>query len=149
MKTSDEILLFLVKNSTPEYYVYPVSAMETYVDPPKKKTKKQKRNEVLLRLSGTTRYLCESKKLEEFLGEEINFEKHLRALHEDGTLVFNGIAEKDSFYDSEKYREIFAKSNGQVKDYESGISYVAFHYRENDFLGDYKNIVKNVDELGF
>jgi hypothetical protein len=148
MKTSDEILLFLVKNSRPEYYVYPVSGVKTYLDPPKKKTKKEKRNDVLLRLSGTTRYLCESKKLEEFLGEEIDFEKHLRQLHDDGILNF-GVAEKDSFYDSEKYRKIFAKSNGQIKDYKSLISHVAFHYRENDFLGDYKNIVENADELGF
>jgi len=149
MKTSDEILLFLVKNSRPEYYVYPVEGMKTYLTKPSKKTKKEKRNEVLLRLSGTNRYLCESKKLEEFLGEEIDFEKHLRPLHEEKVLCFDGIAEKNSFYDSEKYRENFAKSNGQINDYKSKISYVAFHYGENDFLLDYTNIVKNADELGF
>lgn len=147
MKTTDEILLFLVKNSMPEYYVFPISDMKDYLDPPKKKSKKEKRNELLLRLSGTNRYLCESSKLKTFIEEEINFEKHFRPLHENGILYFNGVPPKNSFYDTEKYKEIFSKSTGQIKDYESDISYVAFHYRENKFLEDYGNIVKNADEL--
>lgn len=148
MKTFDEILLFLVKNSKPEYFVCPVSGMKDYLDPPKKKTKKEKRNELLLRLSGTTRYLCESEKLEKFLGEEINFEKHLRSLYEDNILYFSEVPKKNSFYDTEQYREIFSKTTGQVKNYESGVSYIAFYYKENNFLEDYNYIIKNADELG-
>lgn len=40
MKTSDEILLFLVKNSIPEYYIFPIEAIEAikvFHDPPKEK----------------------------------------------------------------------------------------------------------------
>ena len=146
MKTLNEILLFIVKNSKPEYYS-PVSSMKDYLDPPKKKTKKEKRNDLLLRLAGTTRYICESSKLEKFLGEEINFEKHLRSFHEDGILYFNGIPEKGSFYDTKSYREIFSKSIGQIEDYESGIRYIAFYFKENNYLKDYENIVRNADEL--
>lgn len=148
MKTPDEILLFIVKNSKPEYHVFPVSGIKNYLNPPKKKTKKEKRDDLLLRLSGVTRYLCESKKLEQFLGEQINFEKHLRSLHEDGVLYFNGVPEKNSFYDTEKYREIVSKTTGQIKDYKSDICHVAFYYKENNFLQDYYNIKENADELG-
>lgn len=146
-KTSDEILVFLVKNSLPEYYIYPVDPINNLMDPPKNKTRKEKRNELLLRVSGTNRYCCESKKLEKFLGEEVNFDKHLRKLHEDKVLYFSGVPQDGSDLDSKEYRKIFAKSTGQIKDYKSGISYVAFHYKENNFLEDYNNIVKNADEL--
>lgn len=147
MKTSDEILLFLVKNSVPQYHSIKISPTKDWQDTPKKKSRKEKRDDLLLSLSGTTRYFCPSKALEDFLEEEIDFEKHLRKLYEDGFLYFKGVAEPGSHYDSPKYREIFAKNTGQVKDYSTNISYVAFHYREDKFLEDYNNIIETAEEL--
>jgi hypothetical protein len=141
MIDSDQILLFLVKNSVPEYHIYPVTKQEA-------KTKIQRLNSLLMRLSGSTRYTCESSKLKEFLGEEINFEKHLRPLYEAGILYFSGVPDVGSFYDAPVYRDNFRHSMGQIRDYNSNISYVAFWYRENDFLNDLKNIEENAEELG-
>jgi hypothetical protein len=147
MKTSDEILLFLVKNSKPEYYIFPVDEMDTSHNPPKKKSKKQKLKEVLLRLSGVNRYVCETDKLENFLNEKVDFEKHLRQFHEEGILYFNGIPKPGDYYDSPEYRKVFAATRGQIRNYETKTSYVCFYYRENNFLEDYHNIKNNAYDI--
>ena len=139
-KTSDEILLFLVKNSKPEYHVH-------FIDSPKP-TRNQKLMDLLLNLSGTTRFLCETSKLQEFLGEKVHFEKHLRPLQTEGTLYFDGGNMDTGPYSTPEYREVFAHTRGQIKDYETNVSYVAFHYRENNFLQDYRNIVTQAVNLG-
>jgi len=147
MKTSDEILLFLVKNSVPQYYIYPVDQIDDSNNLSKKKSKKKILEEILLRVSGTTRYLCETHRLEKFLEEKVSFEKHLRPLFEAGILFFSGVPKKGDFYDSESYRKIFDGSTGQVRDYKNKIDYICFHYRENDFLKDYQNIKNNAHDL--
>ncbi len=146
MKTSDEILLFLVKNSLPEYFVFPVSLVDVS-DQSKKKSKRKRLEELLLRLSGTNRYLCETNKLKKFLGEKVSFKKHLRQLHEEGILHFNGVPEAGSFYDSDGYRKAFDHATGQIRDYNKKISYVCFHYREDKYLEDYQNIKNNAYDL--
>lgn len=143
-KTSDEILLFLVKNSKPEYHVHFVEDPE---DGPKR-TRNQKLMDLLLNLSGTTRFLCETSKLQEFLGEKVHFEKHLRPLQTEGTLCFDNRNMDTGPYNTPEYREVFAHTRGQIKDYETNVSYVAFHYRENNFLQDYRNIVTQAVNLG-
>jgi hypothetical protein len=105
-------------------------------------------HDLLLRLSGATRYICESKKLKKFLGEEISFEKHLRKLHEDGILYFSDIPEKGDFYDTPKYRKIFDKTNGQIGDYKTRQSWVAFFYREDKVLDDFYDILQDAKDLG-
>jgi hypothetical protein len=144
MKTNDEILLFLVRNSVPDYF-HPLSEDEFSYGTSDGKThhltKKEKLKLLLLRLAGTNRYTCELSKFEEFLGEKFNFEKHLRPLFEEGTLFFS-IPEKGSFYDSTRYREISAHVNGIIGN--SKNKWVAFWYRENNFLNDIKNILENV-----
>ncbi|CAB4196702.1 hypothetical protein UFOVP1290_222 [uncultured Caudovirales phage] len=154
-KSSDQILLFLVKNSTPEYHsTWGDSMHKTYIErdkytPNKKKrSKKEKLHDLLLRLSGTTRYICESKKLEKFLGEKISFEKHLRKLHEDGILCFDGVPEKGDFYDTPNYRVIFDNATGQIGDYKLNKSWVAFSYREDKVLDDFADILKDAEDLG-
>lgn len=144
-KTSDEILLFLVKNSKPEYHLHFLEDSE--VSP--KRTRNQKLMDLLLNLSGTTRFLCETSKLQEFLGEKVHFEKHLRPLQTEGTLHFDGTSLDDPGpYNTPEYREVFAHTRGQIEDYETNVSYVAFHYRENDFLQDYRNVATQAVNLG-
>ena len=137
--TSDDILLFLVKNSKPQNFI-PVD-----VKPSNKK--KQNLLDLFLRLSGTTTYKCSSKSLEDFLGEKIDFEKHLRPLYENKILYFSGVSEKGSYYDTPEYREAFKYSTGQTKNYDTGESFISFHYAENDFLKEYYEIVENAIEL--
>lgn len=142
MKTKDEILLFLVRNSTPEYHDFPVSTGTRH------RSKGERLNTLLLRLSGTTRYKCPTEKLEAFLGEPVSFERHLRPLYEEGTLYFSGIPKPGDLYDSPSYRENFDASQGQVKDYSTGQSWVAFWYRENDFLKHNEQIMEDAEALG-
>lgn len=141
-KSKNEILLFLVKNSIPEYHCYPVS------DSVKPKTKEEKLKDLLLRLSGNMRFLCLLESFEKFVGEKYNFEKHLRVLHDEGTLCVNGVPPAGSFYDSKKYRELFAHGTGLVGNSKTNITHIAFHYRENDFLKDYYNILNDAAKLG-
>lgn len=153
-KSKDEILLFLVRNSTPGSFL-PVSQNE-FGDGEEDEngelkkisscSRNSKLNVLLLRLSGNVRFICELSKLEEFLGEELSFEKHLRGLYEEGTLLFS-VAEKGSFYDSEDYRKAFDKTTGRIKDYKTEMSWVAFWYRENKFLDEFNKIVENAEEL--
>lgn len=151
-KSSDQILLFLVKNSVPEYHIYTVSHMhdvsKSFAPNQKRKSKKEKLEDLLLSLSGTNRYICDSEKLEEFLGEKISFEKHLRKIHDAGILDFNGVPEKGSFYDSPNYRKNADHTNGQVYDYKIKKKWVAFHYKKNDFLNDYCKILEDAKDLG-
>lgn len=139
MKLSDKVLLFLVKNSKPEYHECFVSSTHDYLDNPKEKTKKEKLQDLLLSVSGTTRYCCESLELEKFLGEQISWKKHLLPLQKNKILYFEGSSSgDDKLWDAHK---------GQVKDYTTGISYVAFHYKENDFLKSYDQIKENAEKL--
>lgn len=143
MKTVDELLLFLVRNSKPEYHVFPVSGDRKECLP---ESKQDLLGDLLLRLCGATRFTCPTVLVEEFLGEPLDFEKHLRSLHDEGTLRFQ-VAEPGTMYDSESYRQIGARTHGQIKDYKTSVSYVAFHYRENDFLGDYARVVADARAL--
>jgi hypothetical protein len=143
-RSLDEILLFLVKNSTPEYHEFPVSSRGALEGESKDELLKQ----LLLALSGTTRYLCPEKALREFLGEPISFERHLRPFHRKGILFFDDCPEKGSFYDSKKYRDLFDGSSGRVQDPGSKKTWVAFHYRENDFLEHVEQIEKDAFKLG-
>jgi hypothetical protein len=147
-RTPDEILLFLVRNSKPEYHEYPVSDRTSCNDPRcSPRTRREKLNALLLCCSGTTRYKCPVPALEAFLGETLSFEKHLRALADEGTLWFN----EQWVHDPETTkadRAIHDAVGGQVKDYETGQSWVAFHYRENEFLSHSYAIEKDADALG-
>jgi len=136
-----DILLFLTTHSTPEYYEYPVRREG-------KSTPRERMESLLLACSGTTRYKCPTKELEEFLGSPISFEKHLRPLMEMGALFFEDIDEPGGFYDSPAYRKAFDHSNGRVKDYSTGVSWVAFHYKENNFLPHYDRLCQAAKTLG-
>ena len=140
-RTNDEILLFLVRNSRPEY-----RAIVVPKKPPRKRSKRL--YDALLNLSGMPRYNCPTKKFEKFLGEPVSFERHLRPLHEEGTLRFQ-IASPGDYYDSPKYRRAFDASNGQTHDYRRGISYVTFQYRtkENDFLRHHDRLLRAARKL--
>jgi len=147
-KTSDDILLFLVKNSKPEYHEYPVEG-KPLQQGDRPLTKDQKLYDLLLSVSGTTRYLCPLDQFEDFLGEEYSFEKHLRPLYESGTLYFAGIPSNGDFYDSKEYRKAFSASTGIVcSDYKNKTRWVAFHYRENEFLSNMDKLVENALKLG-
>ena len=141
-RTTDEILCFLVRNSAPEYHDFPVS--ESHVP----RTLAERLQALLLRCSGTTRYRCPTPLLEEFLGEPVSFERHLRPLMESGALHFNGVAEPGSFYDSPSYREIFDHSTGRIKNYKTGESWVSFYYRENKFLDHHDQLEADAASLG-
>jgi len=135
---SDDILLFLVKNSKSQSFL-PVEV---------KGNKPNKLRDLLLRLSGVTTYMCPLEALESFLGEKVDFEKHLRPLHKTkGPLYFSGVPEEGSFYDSPKYRETLKHVTGQVRDYTTGQSFISFTYGENEFLTDYYTILENATEL--
>lgn len=150
-RTPDEILCFLIRNAKADPFL-PVDGTEPDGDNEewKKSNKPQRLRDLLLRLSGTTRYATPLAAFEAFLEESYSFERHLRPLHEEGALRFQ-IAEPGSFYDTPKYREIFDKSNGLVKDYDTpGLpSYVVFHVGgDNPFLSMYQEIIQNAVELG-
>jgi hypothetical protein len=140
-KSSDEILLFLVKNSMPEYYKFPVS------DEPNTNHiwERSPLEKILLRLSGNMRFLCPLKKFEEFVGESYSFEKHLCALHEQEILFITGIS-FDEVHGT--YQKSLDSTTGLIKNYETGIRYIAFHYRENNFLEDFDNILDDAKKLG-
>jgi len=141
-KSPAEILLFLTIHSSPEYYEYPL------IKEDRRLPKTERLSALLLQCAGTTRYKCPSKSLEGFLGEPISFERHLRPLMELGALHFSDVDEPGSFYDSPSYRKAFDSTNGQVKDYKSGESWVAFHFRENNFLDHAETLEKEAESLG-
>jgi hypothetical protein len=64
------------------------------------------------------------------------------------TTYFSGIPKPGDLYDSPSYRENFDASQGQVKDYGTGQSWVAFWYRENDFLKHNEQIMEDAEALG-
>lgn len=147
-KTTDEILVFLVRNSHPEYHKYPITPE---IAAKYHKTKPSKWSALLLSASGTTRYLCPVKTLEEFLGETLSFEAHLRPLMADGTLFFSGVPAPGDIYDSPSYRKAFDHATGRVASYsgtDKGESWVAFHYREHDFLRHHDRLLDNAVSLG-
>jgi hypothetical protein len=146
VKTSDEILLFLVKNSEPVYFD-DIWKIEDFI----KKKKQEILKQFILSLSSCTSYMCEIKKFEQFVGEPYNFEKHLRTLYEDGILFFPGVPrlnDEQNFYSQPKYIQIFSGTNGTVKNYNSGEIHIKFYYRENSFLKHYKNIITYAEKLG-
>jgi hypothetical protein len=148
MPTSLEILGFLVKNSKPEYHPYPVSADKNLNDPEIGHIHPDERLEaLLLRCSGTTRYLCEENALGAFLGEGVSFEKHLRPLIDLG-ICFTDVPKAGDFYDSASYRKAFDHATGRVTDYRTRTSWVAFHYRENNFLPHYNALTDDAERLG-
>ena len=117
---------------------------------PKRKAKRLLN--LLLSLSGVTRYLCPEEKLAMYLGEPVSFEKHLRPLMEEGTLYFAGVPDPGGYFDSLSYREAFDHSTGRIADYSGGKepwpTWIAFWYRENDFLKDVRNIEEDAVKLG-
>ena len=147
-KTSDEILLFLVKNATRD----PFRPVEP-PDPPEDENGEpyDPLRDLLLRLSGSHRYTVPVKDFEALVGEPYSFEKHLRAIHEAGHLRFE-VPEPDGFYDTEEYREVFDKTIGLVTDYNKPErpSFVAFRFRcpRHDFLSDLNMIQANARKLG-
>jgi hypothetical protein len=143
MKTTKQILYYLLKHSKPEYHEFPLSDEENDLNISKKK----KIEDLFLRLSGTTRYICEEKKLEKYLGEPVSFEKHLRPLYENKILYFDEVPDKGDFYDSKEYRTAFDKTTGRIRDYKNNIAYIAFHLKENNFLKHYKQILKDAKRL--
>lgn len=143
-RTTDEILCFLVRNSTPEYHDFPVSEGPRGFP----RTMAERLQTLLLRCSGTTRYRCPTPIFEEFLGEPVSFERHLRPLMESGALHFNGIAEPGSLYDTPSYRESGDHCRGQIGDYKTGESWVAFYYRENKFLDHHEQLEADAASLG-
>lgn len=142
-KSPDEILLFLVKNSMPEYHIFPVSA-----DPNANHIWAWERSpleRLLLRLSGNTRFTCPLEIFEKFVGESYSFEKHLRALYEQKILFVTGVRLDGTHGTYEKSAD---HTTGLIKNYKTGVSYVTFHYRENNFLDDFDNILDDAEKLG-
>jgi hypothetical protein len=146
-KTSDEILLFLVKNAEADAFLPvkpPVNAelMEWY----------RPLHDLLLRLCGATRYQVPQKDFEAFVGEPYSFEKHIRPLHDAGHIRCSGIAKPGEFYDSPAYRKAFDHASGLVCDYsiEGRPSWIAFKFRgdDDDFLKELDAVWENADELG-
>ena len=144
MRTSDEILVFLIRNSAPEYHEHPVSGDGDVAE----RTPAERLEALLLRVSGTTRYKCPVESLEAFLGESVSFERHLRPLHESGALHFNGVPEAGSYFDKLRYRGARDGVTGRVTDYATRREWVAFHVRGNDFLAHHKQIVDDARNLG-
>lgn len=150
MPTSDEILLFLIKNAVMDPFL-PVEHL----------TAQQRADgcpetlplhDLLLRLSGPPRYRVPLPLFEEFVGEKYNFETHIRPLHEAGHIRCNGIAEEGTFYGTPRYRELFAATSGLVSDYSTTErpTWVAFHIRasEKAFLTTFTQVLENAQTLG-
>lgn len=141
-RTNDEILCFLVRNAVPDKFI-PTDGMEGPGKP-------ERLRQLLLRLSGPTRYTVPLDLFEEFIGEKFSFERHLRPLHESNALRFR-VAKSGSNYDSPEYREIFDHTNGlvQASDPPGQTARIAFYIGgQDDFITTYQEVVKNAVELG-
>ena len=151
MRTPIEILLFLVKNSKPEYHAYPLSEEGSLDDPEiGYKSHDERLDALLLRCSGTTRYLCSEDSMREFLGAKyVSFEKHLRPLMELG-IQFGDVPPPGDFYDTPSYRKSFDRVRGRVCDYHKSNkqSWISFHYGEDNFLKHHKQLVQDATYLG-
>lgn len=140
-KSPDEILLFLVKNSMPEYHIFPVSA-----DPNTNHIwERSPLEKLLLRLSGNIRFTCPLEIFEKFVGESYSFEKHLSVLYEQKILFVTAVRFDETHG---TYKKSANHTTGLIKNYETGISYIAFYYRENKFLEDFDNILDDAEKLG-
>src|ERR1035437_11128868 len=117
MRTIDETILFLVKHATSDKFL-PVN--------PKSEAGVRPLADLLLRLCGVTRYTVPLEDFEAFTSEPFDFERHLRAVHEEGTISF-GIPASGSYYDSDKYRKISCKVNGCVGN--KDCLWIAFYIR--------------------
>lgn len=140
----DRIIAFLIRNAVPTPYV-PVAPRDQERDP---------YVQVLLRLSGHTRYCVRLSDFEKFIGEPYDFEKHLRSIHDSGALRFHGVPMPDDPYDSFPYRQAFSRSSGLITDYssESRETCVAFTLGREDpvevAVGVFSQALLNLEALG-
>lgn len=143
MKTPDEVLVFLIRNATPDAFL-PVTPPRVEGSPPVYPL-----HDLLLRLTPVTRYRVPLPDFEAFLGERYSFEKHCRALQDDGTLEF-GVADPGTHYDSPTYRAAFDHSNGLCSDHKAGKTWVKFLVRthKNEFLERFRGVLQNAQDLG-
>lgn len=143
MKTPDEVLVFLIRNATPDAF-QPVTAPSVEGSPPVYPL-----HDLLLRLTPVTRYRVPLPDFEVFLGEKFSFERHLRSLQDDGTLEF-GVADPGTFYDSPTYRAAFDHCNGLCSEHKAGKIWVKFLVRthKNEFLERFRGVLQNAQDLG-
>lgn len=146
MHTDNDIIAFLIRNATADKYL-PVDLSE--------------RNgfddgvlpQVLLRLSGVTRYTVPLPLFVEFMGgEPYSFEKHLRSVHDSGALQFR-VAKAGDFYDSPEYRKASDHVRGLVSGSEPGHPCcIAFTVGKEDAtqvaVGMYFEVLANLEALG-